>query len=489
MKSPIVKIRSWIYLLVFIYLFFLLALSLSRHRATEPDLSDFLLAKEAAQDSSLPTFYQKHQHIQPRGQERQPETESPKLDSEKIESKNQHSQTTGQNRQNVMPNFADLKGDICSFSGKLVSTETKFTILRNALISTNEVSKSTEDRGEIFYFKLPFLSQVCKKSDDPPVKLSKVEIGCTADLQIQYLSEVSFSYQTTSPTAPPFLVFDWLVGIIRSEYANPFWAVIDIFDVFHIIKSMDVASSDDVTHIIWLDGHPASPTDSFWHVFFGKDQVHQLTDFNQTRPPKNVFASNFVARFHRRHSLFLKTRSVAIRTMFSTFRQEAYEKLGINPIPRNCSSLRLTAVWRRDYVNHLGNPAGKISRKVSNEKEVLSTMGQFQDRINITEVQLDTLSGKQQIELMSKTDIFFAIHGAGHVMSTFMPPGGVVIEVTIPSKVGNTNMQKVAENAGHKHLRETLPKSSQSADTLSHYIPPIVVQKLVSGAFSHLCAT
>ena len=157
---------------------------------------------------------------------------------------------------------------------------------------------------------------------------------------------------------------------------------------------------------------------------------------------------------------------------------------------RSCSSsLRLTVVWRRDYVNHPGNSAGKISRKISNEQQVLSTLKELQHKIDVTEVQLETLSAKDQIRVMSSTDIFFGMHGAGHVMSTFMPPGGVVIELTIDSKASNANMRKVAENAGHTHLREVLPKSSQSADTLSHYVPQTVVQKLLKAALAHFCET
>ena len=72
--------------------------------------------------------------------------------------------------------------------------------------------------------------------------------------------------------------------------------------------------------------------------------------------------------------------------------------------------------------------------QVDNEAEVVATMRSV-PFVLVTEVQLDRLSAVEQIRLMSETDVFWGVHGAGHAMSLFLPSDRVVVELMPSDKV------------------------------------------------------
>ena len=223
--------------------------------------------------------------------------------------------------------------------------------------------------------------------------------------------------------------YEWMIAVVREEYANAYWMVMDVFDLFHIIRAIDKS-----VQVILLDNHPKSTMDQLWRIYF--DDVLYLPSLkisNGVDPSKSlVFAENLIFRPNRQGSVFknqMQTGSIS----FSQFRNEGYQKVGVRLEARNCSRLRVTIVWRRNYVNHAGNPQGEIKRKITNEQEVMQAIRSFKN-VEITEASLELMSVKEQIHLMSRTDVFFGVHGAGHTMAVYMPPGGMVVEITTPSK-------------------------------------------------------
>ena len=60
------------------------------------------------------------------------------------------------------------------------------------------------------------------------------------------------------------------------------------------------------------------------------------------------------------------------------------------------------------------------------------------------------LSVKEQLLLLSQTDIIIAMHGAALALDVFMPPGGGVIEITT-ANIRNVNwhMEAIAKWTGH----------------------------------------
>ena len=197
-----------------------------------------------------------------------------------------------------------------------------------------------------------------------------------------------------------------------------------------VVLVSDIEPSE--TTILWVDNHTSSVTDQLWDTVF---KNHIQVSPQPEKRYRLIFASNLLLRPQRKLSVALQ-RSFSNLTILHEFRQHVYRKLGIAPNQFSCDAVRVLVVWRRDYVNHPGNPTGKIDRKVENEKEVIATMKSLND-VTVNEVQLDKLSVVDQIRLMSETDVFWGVHGAGHAMSIFLPSARVVVELVPSQKVSS----------------------------------------------------
>jgi capsular polysaccharide biosynthesis protein len=83
----------------------------------------------------------------------------------------------------------------------------------------------------------------------------------------------------------------------------------------------------------------------------------------------------------------------------------------------------------------------KLDRKISNEDQVVKALEEVsRGRASFSSVQLETMTFKEQVELMySKTNILIGVHGAGLSHTVFLPP-----EVLLPSFVDRSCMRACA---------------------------------------------
>jgi len=84
---------------------------------------------------------------------------------------------------------------------------------------------------------------------------------------------------------------------------------------------------------------------------------------------------------------------------------------------------RITLILRKDYMGR------QLDRKISNEDQVVKALKEVsRGRASFSSVQLETMTFKEQVELMySKTNILIGVHGAGLSHTVFLPP-----EVLLP---------------------------------------------------------
>ncbi|XP_063728405.1 uncharacterized protein LOC134855968 [Symsagittifera roscoffensis] len=347
-------------------------------------------------------------------------------------------------------------------------------ILHNVIIDPNEGQISKENRGEFFSFTEKFMTMLC--IHHLPHRL----VHQTKYFKAMSVVSTEFAKKLSKTKNH---AYEWMIAAVREEYANAYWMVMDVFDLFHIIRAIDKS-----VQVILLDNHPKSTMDQLWRIYF--DDVLYLPSLkisNGVDPSKSlVFAENLIFRPNRQGSVF-KNQMQTGSSSFSQFRNEGYQKVGVRLEARNCSRLRVTIVWRRNYVNHPGNPQGEIKRKITNEQEVMQAIRSFKN-VEITEASLELMSVKEQIHLMSRTDVFFGVHGAGHTMAVYMPPGGMVVEITTPSKRSNGHMKQVAVNAGQSHILHVLSPSRKEASTdSSYYVRPDVVRSLMEKSVHQTC--
>ena len=355
------------------------------------------------------------------------------------------------------------------------------TMLNNVILDAAKTVHSNRDRGESLDLKPDFTRVLCSPESltSDPGKPRKFAVGTKRSIDV-----TSIGYESVKKLeiTRNFSSFEYSLLVFREEYANAYWMVLDCFDIFHILNDLKI----DQCQIIWLDAHPPSSMDQLWSILFGDPfQIEKSKTEKRGEKGALIFSSRALLRYPRESSLILKKNAKLLK-QFDSFRSHAYKKLSIVPKKLECSQIRLTIAWRRDYVNHPGNPKGLIMRKISNEAEVLTSLKSFAS-LQITEVQLEKLTVAQQISLMSETDVFFAMHGAGHTMTAFMPSGGAVVEIMTPKKANNFHMHDIATNAGHFHFAPVVPNKAESSDGSSHYIEPETVKKVINQVISKLC--
>lgn len=118
------------------------------------------------------------------------------------------------------------------------------------------------------------------------------------------------------------------------------------------------------------------------------------------------------------------------------FRDRVYGNLKINPKRINRADLRVTLIDRK-------------KRRVTNVGELQEILDER--RLWYKTVRLDTLSFKEQVSLMSETDLLISSHGADLTNVIFMQRESAVIEL-FPSTVWYYELYaKIARNAGLFH--------------------------------------
>jgi len=278
------------------------------------------------------------------------------------------------------------------------------------------------------------------------------------------------------------------LAIQRAEYANVYWTIIDVLDIFITTQRMGI--EPEKLNIVLMDAHPPTPLDPFWSVLFqrliklGVDRVFTESD--------NVVFENLVWRYPRVNCPLLDE-SLKSLDHIQPFREFVLKRFGIpsKSSLRNCNQphkLNVLVSFRRDYKSHPRNLDGTVDRKIANEKDVISEMEKnFSSQLNITSAQLDAFPLKRQLELVASADIFFGMHGSAHGFPIFMAPGGAVVEI-FNFNAGNWHMEKISTLSGHSHITWTsTDRNAYNSRTRSTTIPAGIPTMLLKKAIFKIC--
>ena len=280
----------------------------------------------------------------------------------------------------------------------------------------------------------------------------------------------------------PVITHNFTILITRFDYANVYWNMVDLYDAFLLMQFFNKTSHE--TNVVWLDAHPTGPLDPLWHKLFSNvsflSQLPNLTKTNEC-----------VLGLLRGNSPLVKRTSSA--PQMEAFRNFVLSSLGVPLIHAStCISnyIHVLFIWRRDYLSNPRNPQQIISRKISNENELLTQAKLKFSSWSIRGIQLDRLPVTQQISIVSQSDILVGMHGAALAFSVFLQPGSGVIEL-FPAKDmghGNWHMQYLAKWSQVNYLIwRNKDKSLENRTEKSTYIPSSTMIRLLSEIHSTMC--
>ena len=277
---------------------------------------------------------------------------------------------------------------------------------------------------------------------------------------------------------------DFVIMITRYEYANVYWTVIDLYDAFLMMQLYN--RTFDSTDLWVFDAHPQSKLDDIFDGVFR--HVIRPNDFN--RPTR---FRNLVQCFRRGKSPILR-KILEPLPLVKEFRSQVIGALKIDPLAdrkRRCVEMQLNVlfIWRRNYIAHPRNPSGVVSRKISNEDELLNVTKSHFPKYSVIGEQLDAYPVKRQLEVIGNTDIMIGMHGAGFGFVVFMQEGSGVLEMWPKGLQGNWHMEYLAKRNRlyYKSWQNTIEKNEDRKEKKTK-ISTEAVKKLVEELSDSVCS-
>ena len=270
------------------------------------------------------------------------------------------------------------------------------------------------------------------------------------------------------------------LALQRNEYANVYFVMLSLYNAFLALLAFN-AQPRDIT-LLLLDAHPESGLDEVWSTLFRRVMLA-----GHLAEPTRFSALGWVALSHNSPLRQMKEPRV---NYLEEFRRFVLNGHGVDDVRKlNCSSLRLLFVWRKDYVSHPRNQAGKVSRKIANEQELLAAVGRAVpagDRVEGR--QLDAEPMREQLRRVSQSDVVIGMHGAGLVHSLFLPRHASLVELyplRFPSR--HKPFRAIASWRGLHYVswRNTDSRLEKGLDET--YVPPAVLVDLVTSVRRQMC--
>ena len=271
------------------------------------------------------------------------------------------------------------------------------------------------------------------------------------------------------------------VAVQPVEYANLYHAMTEWYNVF-LVAYIFRKTTNCKINVLLLDGHPSSALDITWSVLFGK--VARAAFIGE----KTLYR-NLIWGIPGMHSPMNDHKSKVL-PMVESFRRFFLARHKINCTEnKNCQKLNILFIWRRDYVAHPRNPNGIIRRKIKNEFELVEKTKTWFPNYKIRGVQMDKLPMKEQIFLITKTNILIGMHGAGLSHALFLSKGSGIIEL-FPRETHPSNIHFKAIARWRKLFYtswQNVRKWDDFSEEGSTRIPPTVLKFLIQLISDKIC--
>ena len=237
--------------------------------------------------------------------------------------------------------------------------------------------------------------------------------------------------------------------VTRFEFANWYHVLTDLINVFITMEVLEIDPA--LTTVVVFDGHPQTVFDEVYEklVGGGLKRLGRLTGetgracFKRAAFVPVGYDAPIASGWGKPNPCFDSSvlRAFAYRVL------EIYDVLD-TPQPVRPSIL---FVFRADYVAHPRDQDGRRRNKISNEDELLALARAATD-VNVSAVNLERLSFKEQLRVIRSTNILIGMHGAGLSHAVFLPEEAVVVELFPEHVKKKKHFRNLARLRGHTYL-------------------------------------
>ena len=252
---------------------------------------------------------------------------------------------------------------------------------------------------------------------------------------------------------------------------NFYHTITDLYTVYLLCQFF--RRDPKTVRILFLDAHPKGNLDILWSKLF-----HSFTRLGQLKNISSILYRELIwSQPQPQSEIDVQRHRTVPPSFFSDFRQHILNQfLRDNPSndKQKCDLVNIFFLLRGNYVAHPRNPSGTISRKLSNEKEILNLLKiQFSNssNINFTFGHFEQLTIKEQLRTIVETDLFVGMHGAGLTHVIFLKPNRTLIELTSSDWESQNHYELLASISNVNYHRCTIiDGASTTAQTILNCI-------------------
>eukprot|EP00980_Cylindrotheca_fusiformis_P002794 scaffold667_cov117-Cylindrotheca_fusiformis.AAC.11 len=232
----------------------------------------------------------------------------------------------------------------------------------------------------------------------------------------------------------------------RPTYANPCMAMIAMYNVYIVLQHFLIGTMEDDVCIIWLDGHAQSKNlDDVWEQLFHTKPLHikQMGESRQ-KVENAIIVNTGSAIGDEGMGVYgwegdpscsdgdAKSLNVPCNnnSTLVSFRNFVLDRYGITRRSKQQSlesSCRLTFLFRKDYFAH-PRSNGHTDRTLANRTKDLAFLQSEYPSCSITAVSFEEMTFEDQLKIVSQSDVFVSVHGAGNIHVLFLPDHALFVE-------------------------------------------------------------
>ncbi|CAF2413951.1 unnamed protein product [Rotaria sp. Silwood2] len=275
-----------------------------------------------------------------------------------------------------------------------------------------------------------------------------IQLSCNTSLPKEifpnsHLSDI-FSSVTSYHTWQIFnIINETTIAVNRYDYVNFYHTIADLYTVYLLCRFF--RHNPKSVRILFLDTHPKGNLDLLWSQLF-----HSYIRLGHLNISSIFYKELIWSPPQSQSELDLKQSRKIAPSYFIDFRQHVLENFNIySKINKdfNCQNINIFFLVRHNYIAHPRNPTGNIKRKLINENQVFNELKiklQNFSSIHFTFNHFEQLPIQQQLSIITQTDIFIGMHGAGLTHVLFMKSNRTLIELTTTAWQKQTHFEQMA---------------------------------------------
>jgi len=258
--------------------------------------------------------------------------------------------------------------------------------------------------------------------------------------------------------------------ITRYEYCNLYHTMTDWWNTFLALSDPQAAKS---IHLVFLDGHPQGNLDVVWEeIFASVTYVQHLPKEGVCFEKAILIPPGYMSQLWTRNRLFLVKRCPAMTDAFVKFMVAAHGLNHVQMIPG-----LVILIERVPYIGHPRSQPGKAARIIQNMALVRDRLAKETTATQVRLVQFETMTFREQLELIRSAHVMIGNHGAGITHLLFLNDGAHVLEFSQGASTMMTDMSAWKPTITHT-LLPSVNSPLLSDEFVEHSLVPAVKNAL-----------